>query len=61
MIIARNLNLMQPTSKVTKSIQELIGDKLIVDIYFNRAQGKMYNSTANIEVLNPAVYKKFIK
>jgi hypothetical protein len=60
-IIVRNLNLTQPTNEVTKSIQELIGDKLIVDIYFNRAQGEMHNSTANIEVLNPAVYKKFVK
>jgi hypothetical protein len=60
-IIARNLNLTQPTSEVAKNIQELIGDKLIVDIYFNRAQGEMHNGTANIEVLNPAVYKKFVK
>jgi hypothetical protein len=60
-IIARNLNLTQPTSEVARNIQELIGDKLIVDIYFNRAQGEMHNGTANIEVLNPAVYKKFLK
>jgi hypothetical protein len=60
-IITRNLNLTQPTSEVTKSLQELIGDKLIVDIYFNRAQGEMHNSTANTEVLNPTVYKKFVK
>jgi hypothetical protein len=60
-IITRNLNLTQPTSEVTKNIQELIGDKLIVDIYFNRAQEEMHNGTANIEVLNPAVYKKFVK
>jgi hypothetical protein len=33
----------------------------VVDIYFNRVEGEFHNGTANIEVLNPAVYKKFVK
>ena len=32
-----------------------------MDIYFNKAQGKMHNGTANLEVLNLVVYKKFVK
>ena len=32
-----------------------------MDIYFNRTQGEMHYGTANIEVLNPAMYKNFVK
>ena len=39
----------------------MIGEKLIVDIYFSRTQGEMHNGTANVEILNPAVYKKIVK
>jgi hypothetical protein len=60
-IIGKNLNLSQPTSEVTSCIHELFGDKLVVDTYFSKAQGEFYNGTVNIEVLNPAVYKKFVK
>jgi hypothetical protein len=36
-LIAKNLNLTQPASDIAKCIQELVGEKLIVDIYFSRA------------------------
>ena len=58
--IAKNLNLTQLASDA-KCIQELLGEELIIDIYFSRAQGEMHNGSANVEVLNPLVYKKFVK
>jgi hypothetical protein len=36
-LIAKNLNLTQPVSDVARCIRELLGEKLIVDIYFSRA------------------------
>lgn len=60
-IIAKNLNLAQPISDVARCIQEPVGEKLVVDIYLNRAQGDLHSGTANIEVLNPTVHKKFVK
>ena len=59
--IAKNLNLTKPASDDARCIKELLGEKLIVNIYFIKAQGKMHNGTTNIEVLNPAIYKKFVK
>ena len=35
-LIAKNLNFTQLTSVVAKCIQELLGEKLFVDIYFSR-------------------------
>jgi hypothetical protein len=60
-IIGKNLNLSQSASDVTRCIQELFGDKLVVDTYFSKAQGELHNGTVNIEVLNPMGYKKFVK
>jgi hypothetical protein len=50
-LIAKNLNLIQPSSDVARCIKELLGEKLVVDIYFSRAQGEMHNGTANVEVV----------
>jgi hypothetical protein len=60
-LIGKNLNLSQLASEVTRCIQELFGDKLVVDTYYNKVQDELHNGTVNIEVLNPAVYKKFVK
>jgi hypothetical protein len=36
-LIAKNLNLTQPSFDVARCIKELLGEKLVVDIYFSRA------------------------
>jgi hypothetical protein len=59
--IGKNLNLSQLALEVTKCIQELLGDKLVVNTYDSRAQGELHNGIVNIEVLNSVVYKKFVK
>jgi hypothetical protein len=59
--IAKNPNLAQRASDITKCIHDMIGKKLVVDTYFSRSMDELHNGTANIEILNLAIYKKIVK
>jgi hypothetical protein len=44
----------------THAIKEKMGDKNIVDIYYHASEGQKHSGKANVECLNPIVYKQFL-
>jgi hypothetical protein len=45
---------------ITHAIKEKMGAKNIVDIYYHASEGQRHSRKANVECLNPIVYKQFL-
>jgi hypothetical protein len=45
---------------ITHVIKEKMGAKNIVDIYYHASEGQRHSRKANVECLNPIVYKQFL-
>jgi hypothetical protein len=45
---------------ITHDIKEKMGSKNVVDIYYHASEGQKHSGRANIECLNPIVYKQFL-
>jgi hypothetical protein len=45
---------------ITHVIKEKMGAKNIVDIYYHASEGQKHSGKANVECLNPIVYKQFL-
>jgi hypothetical protein len=45
---------------ITHDIKEKMGPKNVVDIYYHASEGNKHSGKANIECLNPIVYKQFL-
>ena len=41
-------------------IRKILGTKNVVSIWFHKENGLPYNGSANVECLNPFVYRKFL-
>ena len=41
-------------------IRKILGTKNVVSIWFHKKDGLWHNGSANVECLNPFVYRKFI-
>jgi hypothetical protein len=45
---------------ITHTIKEKMGAKNVVDIYYHSSEGQKHSGKANVECLNPIVYKQFL-
>jgi hypothetical protein len=45
---------------ITHDIKETMDAKNVVDIYYHAAKGQKHSGKANVECLNPIVYKQFL-
>jgi hypothetical protein len=45
---------------ITHAIREKMGAKNVVDIYYHASDGQRHSGKANVECLNPIVYKQFL-
>ena len=45
---------------ITHAIKETMGAKNIVDLYYHASEGQKHSKKANVECLNPIVYKQFL-
>jgi len=59
-LIAKNLNKTKTTSALEEGIKKLFGKENVVGIFFRLEKGK-YVSSCNVQCLNAAVYKKYVK
>lgn len=60
-LIAKNLNLSKPTDQIEASFREYFGTKNLTHIFFPRAKGSIHCGIANLECLNPSVYKQHLR
>ena len=62
-LIVKNCNIAYPTSAITKNLKKIMGDKNIVQSYFPREDParNLHAGICNLEVLNPSVYKQYVK
>ena len=60
-LIAKNLNKGISIVQVEEGLRTLIGEKNVINVYFPRAEGRIYMGIANIELLNAPIYKKFVQ
>ena len=59
-LIIRNLNKVKSTEEIEYEIKKHMGEKNVVNIFFKIENGKHIGS-CNVQCLNAAVYKKFVK
>ena len=59
-LIIRNLNKVKSTEAIEYEIKKHMGEKNVVNIFFKIENGKHVGS-CNVQCLNAAVYKKFVK
>ena len=59
-LIIRNLNKVKSTDEIEYGIKKHMGEKNVVNIFFKIENGKHIGS-CNVQCLNAAVYKKFVK
>ena len=59
-LIIRNLNKIKSTEEIEYAIKKHIGEKNVINIFFKLENGKHVGS-CNVQCLNAAVYKKFVK
>jgi hypothetical protein len=45
---------------ITYDVKEKMGAKNVVDIYYHASEGEKHSGRANVECLNPIVYKQFL-
>jgi hypothetical protein len=45
---------------ITHALKEKMGAKNVVDIYYHAEEGQKHSGKANVECLNPIVYKQFL-
>ena len=59
----KDCNLCYSASKVTIALKQLIGDKNVVNTYFKDVdvEKNQHAGVCNLEVLNPTVYKQYVK
>ena len=55
-----NLPILMSVDDTSLEICKMIGTKNVVSIWFHRQDGTRHNGSANVECLNPFVYKKFV-
>jgi hypothetical protein len=55
-----NLSKCATIEMITHDIKEKMGSKNVVDIYYHASEGNKHSGKANIECLNPIVYKQFL-
>ena len=59
-LIAKNLNKTKTTAALEEGIKKLFGEENVVGIFFRLEKGKHVGS-CNVQCLNAAVYKKYVK
>jgi hypothetical protein len=60
-VIARNLNKLTTIEATSHALKLHIGEKNISSIFYPKSeQGRLHARSANIQCLNPAVYKQFV-
>ena len=59
-LIAKNLNKTKSTSALEEGIKNLFGEGNVIGIFFRLEKGKHVGS-CNVQCLNAAVYKKYVK
>ena len=59
-LIAKNLNKTKTTTKLEEGINKLFGEGNVAGIFFRLEKGK-HVGTCNVQCLNAAVYKKYVK
>ena len=59
-LIIRNLNKVKSTEEIEYEIKKHMGEKNVINIFFKMENGKHVGS-CNVQCLNAAVYKKFVK
>jgi hypothetical protein len=62
-LIVKNCNIAYPVSAITENLKGIMGDKNIVQTYFPRGDPArdLHAGICNLEVLNPSVYKQYVK
>jgi hypothetical protein len=62
-LIVKNCNIAYPTSAIAENLKKIMGDKNIVQTYFPRGDTArdLHAGICNLEVLNPSVYKQYVK
>jgi hypothetical protein len=60
-LIAKNISLSRTTEQIEASFREYFGTKNLTNIFFPRAKGHIHCGIANLECLNPAVYKQHLR
>ena len=59
-LIAKNLNKTKTTAAFEEGIKKLLGEQIVVGIFFRLEIGKHVGS-CNVQCLNATVYKKHVK
>lgn len=60
-LIAKGLNLTKPIPHTSASLKAHMGEKNILSVYYPRAKHTVHHGIANVECLNAAVYKRFLR
>jgi hypothetical protein len=62
-LIVKNCNIAYPASAIIENLKRIMGDKNIVQTYFPRGDPArdLHAGICNLEVLNPSVYKQYVK
>ena len=62
-LIVKDCNLYYSASEVTTAFKQLIGDKNVVNTYFKDGdvEKNQHAGVCNLKVLNPTVYKQYVK
>ena len=62
-LIVRNCNLYYSSNEVTIAFKQFIGDKNVVNTYFKDGdvEKNQHAGVCNLEVLNPTIYKQYVK
>jgi hypothetical protein len=62
-LIIKNCNIAYSASAVTEQLQQIIGAKNVVKTYFSRGDPTrdLHRGIYNLEVLNPTVYKQYVR
>ena len=55
-----NLPILMNIVDTTIAIRKILGEKNVVSIWFHKEDGLRHNGSANVECLNPFVYRKFV-
>jgi hypothetical protein len=62
-LIVKNCNVAYSASDITESLRQIIGTKNIIQTYFPRGDiaRDLHAGVCNLEVINPIVYKQYVK
>jgi hypothetical protein len=62
-MIVKNCNIAYPASIIIEGLKHIMGAKNIVQTYFPRGDPAhdLHASICNLEVINPTVYKQFVR